>query len=464
MLYSLAFTDVKRLIGRPFSDASVKSDMKLWPFKVISDSHDRPKIEVSYKGRREQFAVEEISSMVLRNLRETAEKRLDKTVKKAVVTVPAYFNHSQRQATKNAGVLAGLDVICIISEPTAAAIAYNHKENSTVGKNVLIFDLGGGTFDVSLIKIIPEEKKFEVKATAGDTHLGGEDFVNRMVNHFIEKKKKKKDIRGSLQALSKLRTACRRATVKLSSEEKTTVSIESLNKRVDFVSEISRDTFEEMNMDLFKKCVELVEKCLRDARMDKSTVHDIVLVGGFTRIPKLKKLLQSFLKVKEFSGNVNREKAVAYGAAYQAYILTRGGNKKVPDLVLSNVIPRSLKLKSTASGDRLTDMILICTKIPTKFTVKRDFTYPDKNRSFFFQVYEGESECTELNNLLGTFDLSGGRPTPGGKAHFTASFEIDANGILKIVSAEVKTTEHKINIEFTARGRLRWNEIKRMIR
>ena len=302
-----------------------------------------------------------------------------------------------------------------------------------------------------------------MKATAGDTHLGGEDFVNRMVNHFVEKKKKKKkDIRGSLQALSKLRTACRRATVKLSSEEKTTISIESLNKRVDFVSEISRDTFEEMNMDLFKKCVELVEKCLRDARMDKSTVHDIVLVGGFTRIPKLKKLLQSFLKVKEFSGKVNRENAVAYGAAYQAYILTRGGNKKVPDLVLSNVIPRSLKLKSTASGDRLTDLILIYTKIPTKFTVKRDFTYPDKNRSFFFQVYEGESECTELNNLLGTFDLSGVHPR--GKApYFTASFEIDANGILKFVSAEVKTTEQKITIEFTARGRLRSNEIERMI-
>ena len=466
MLYSLAFTDVKRLIGRPFSDASVKSDMKLWPFKVISDSHDRPKIEVSYKGRREQFAAEEISSMVLRNLRETAEKRLDKTVKKAVVTVPAYFNHSQRQATKNAGVLAGLDVIRIISEPTAAAIAYNHKETSTVGKNVLIFDLGGGTFDVSLIEIRPKEKKFEVKATAGDTHLGGEDFVNRMVNHFVDKvkKKKKKDIRGSLKALSKLRTACRRATVELSSEEKTTIDIKSLYERVNFDSEISRDTFEEINMDLFKKCVELVEKCLRDARMDKSTVHGIVLVGGFTRIPKLKKLLQSFLKVKEFSGNVNRENAVAYGAAYQAYILTHGGNKKVPDLVLSNVIPRSLKLKSTASGDRLTDLFPIYTKIPTKFTVKRDFTYSDKHRSFFFQVYEGESECTELNNLLGTFDLSGGRPTPRGKAHFTASFEIDANGILKIVSAEVKTTEHKINIEFTARGRLRWNEIKRMIR
>nr|POF03176.1 heat shock cognate 70 kda protein [Quercus suber] len=456
--------DVKRLIGRTFSDASVKSDMKLWPFKVISDSHDRPKIEVYYKGKKKQFAAEEISSMVLHKLRKTAEEHLGKTVKKAVVTVPAHFTDSQRQATKYAGILAGLDVIRIISEPTAAAIAYYLKETSTVGKNVLIFDLGGGTFDVSLLKIRSEEK-FEEKATAGDTHLGGEDFVNRMVNHFVDKfkKEKKKDISGSPKALSKLRTACSRAMRKLSSNENTTIDIMSLYEGVNFHSKISRDKFEEINMDLFKKCVELVEKCLRDAKMDNRTVHDVFLFGGSTRIPKVKKLLESFLRleVKEFHGKVNRENAVAYGAAYQAYILTRVGNKRVPDLV-SNVIPRSLKF---ASGDRLTDLIEIYTKIPTnEYTVKREIKYADKNRSFFFQVYEGESKCTELNNLLGTFDLSRVPPTPRGKVHyFTASFQIDANGILKIVSAEVKTTEQRINIAFTARGRLRWNEIKRMI-
>ena len=444
MLYPLAFTGVKRLIGRTFNDASVQSDMKLWRFKVKSDSDDRPKIEVDYEGKKQQFAAEKISSMVLSMLRDTAGDYLGETVKKAVVTVPAYFNDSQRQATKNAGVLAGLDVIRIISEPTAAAIAYNHKENSTVGKNVLIFDLGGGTFDVSLIKIRPEEKKFEVKATAGDTHLGGEDFVNRMVNHFVEKKKKKKDIRGSLQALSKLRTACRRATVKLSSEEKTTISIESLNKRVDFVSEISRDTFEEMNMDLFKKCVELVEKCLRDARMDDSTVHDIVLVGGFSWIPKVKKLLQSFLEVKEIDEIIDRKHAVAYGAAYQAYILTRAGNRKVPDLV-SDVIPRSLKLRNTASGDRLTVLIPRYATIPTE-RVERKFTYSDKLRGAIFEVYEGESKCTELNNLLGRFNFPDIRPTP---KRFSVFFEIDADGILNV--SAVETTEKEIDISFTTR-------------
>ena len=449
MLYSLAFADVKRLIGRTFSDASVKSDMKHWPFKVISDSHDRPKIKVNCKDKEKQFAAEDISSMVIRELSKIAEKHLGKTVKKAVVTVPAYFNDSQRQATKNAGVLAGLDVIRIISEPTAAAIAYNRKETSIVGKNVLIFDLGGGTFDVSLIEIRPKEKKFEVKATAGDTHLGGEDFVNRMVNHFVHKCKEEnnKDISGSPEALSKLRTACRGARTTLSSKKEAT--IKTLYKG--FNPKISRDTFEEINMDLFKKCVELVEKCLRDAKMDDGTVHDVILVGGSTYIPKVKKLLQSFLEVKEFHGKVNRENAVAYGAAYQAYILTHVGNG---DLVLSNVIPRSLKLKSTASGDRLTVLFPRYATIPTK-RVERKFTYSDQKSGVSFEVYEGESKCTELNNLLGTFKFPDIPPTPKGEAHyFRVFFEIDANGILNV--SAMKTTEQKIDIAFTTshRGRL----------
>ena len=461
MLYPLAFTDVKRLIGRTFSDASVKSDMKLWPFKVISESADRPKIEVDYEGKKKKkkFAPEEISSMVICELKKLAEDHLGKTVKEAVVTVPAYFNDSQRQATKNAGVLAGLDVIRIISEPTAAAIAYNLKETSIVGKNVLIFDLGGGTFDVSLLKIRSEEK-FEVKATAGDTHLGGEDFVNRMVNHFVDefKKKKNKDISGSPEALSKLRTDCRRAMRKLSSEKETTIDIKSLYEGVDFHSKISRDTFEEINMDLFKKCVELVEKCLRDAEMDDRTVHGVVPVGGSTRIPKVKKLLQSFLEVREF-GKVSRENAVAYGASYQAYILTHVGNRKVPDLVLSN-IPRSLKLKSTASGDRLTVLIPRYATIPKR--VERKFAYSDEKRGVSFEVYEGESKCTELNNLLGTFKFPDIPPTPKGEAHyFTVYFEIDANGILNV--SAMKTTEQKIDIPLTIRGRLCKNEIRGMI-
>ena len=348
------------------------------------------------------------------------------------MTVPAYFNDSQRQATKNAGVLAGLDVIRIISEPTAAAIAYN-KETSIVDKNVLIFDLGGGTFDVSLLKIISGEK-FKVKATAGDTHLGGEDFVNRMVNHFVHKFKEEnnKDISRSPVALSRLRTACRIARHTLSSKNETTIDINSLYEGVNFRSQISRDTFEEINMDLFKKCVELVEKCLRDAKMDNRTVHEVVLVGGSTYIPKVKTLLQSFLPVKGFGRNVNRRNAVAYGAAYQAYILTRGGNG---DLVLSNVIPRSLKLKS----DRLTVLFPRYATIPTN-RVERRFTYSDQNSGVSYEVYEGESKCTELNNLLGTFKFP--------EAHyFSVFFEIDANGILNV--SAMKTTEQKIDNAFT---------------
>ncbi|XP_023913013.1 heat shock 70 kDa protein 3-like [Quercus suber] len=284
----------------------------------------------------------------------------DEGVKRAVVTVPASFTDSQHQASKNAGVLAGLDVIRIISEPTVASIAYNFKETSIVGKNVLIFDLGGGTFDVSLLTI--RKGKLEMKATAGDAHLGGEDFVNRMLNHFVDKFKKenKRDFSGIPKALSKLRTACRKARDTLSSAIDATIDFKY--DGVNFQKKISRDTFEEINIDLFKKCVVLVEQCLRDAKMDDSTIHDIVLVGGSTRIPKVKKLLLSFLNVKEFRGSVNREGAVAYGAAYQAYILTH--NKKVLDLVLSDVIPRSLKLKSTASGDGLMLSLLLQALLP----------------------------------------------------------------------------------------------------
>ena len=316
------FTDAKRLIGRRFSDASVQSDMKLWPFKVIPGPGDKPMIIVNYKGEDKQFAAEEISSMVLIKMREIAEAYLGATIKNAVVTVPAYFNDSQRQATKDAGVIAGLNVMRIINEPTAAAIAYGlDKKATSVGeKNVLIFDLGGGTFDVSLLTI--EEGIFEVKATAGDTHLGGEDFDNRMVNHFVQefKRKNKKDIIGNPRALRRLRTACERAKRTLSSTAQTTIEIDSLYEGIDFYSTITRARFEELNMDLFRKCMEPVEKCLRDAKMDKSTIHDVVLVGGSTRIPKVQQLLQDFFNGKELCKSINPDEAVAYGAAVQAAI------------------------------------------------------------------------------------------------------------------------------------------------
>ncbi|KAJ9549321.1 hypothetical protein OSB04_021864 [Centaurea solstitialis] len=451
--------DAKRLIGRKYGDATVQGDMKVWPFKVVQGKSGKPRIVVTYRGVEKQFDAEEISSMVLSKMKEVANAYLNTHVKAAVITVPAYFDDSQRQATKDAATVAGLDVMRLVSEPTAAAIAYGIDQKAT-DVNVLIFDLGGGTFDVSLLTI--KNGRFEVKAVGGDTHLGGEDFDNRIVEYFVAEfnRKHKKDISMNGKAMGRLRVACERAKRILSSTTQASIDIDSLYDGVDFLSKITRAKFEELNMDFFNKCMEAVARCLEDAKWDKSSVDEVVLVGGSTRIPKVQRMLQNFFDGKELCKTINPDEAVAYGAAVLAANMSGKGNHMVKDLVLVDVTPLSLGLE--AIGEVMFVVIPRNTPIPVTME-KRWFTRHDNQSFFRFKIYQGERSRSTDNSLLGEFTLSNLPLAPRGVTNANVRFSIDANGILEVSAKQPMTGESNSITITNNNGRLTKEEIEKML-
>ncbi|XP_071691688.1 heat shock cognate 70 kDa protein-like [Rutidosis leptorrhynchoides] len=454
--------DAKRLIGKRYADATVQSDMKVWPFKIVEGENGKPMIEVTYQGVTKLISPEEISSMVLTKMKETADTYLNDNVTSAVITVPAYFDDLQRQATKDAATIAGLNVLRLISEPTVAAVAYGLDQKSKIrgAKNVVIFDLGGGTFDVSLVTI--NEGKLDVKGVDGDAHLGGEDFDNRMVDHFVAEfnRKEKKDVSKNPRALARLRVACERAKRILSSTTFTIIEVDCLYDGVDFSAKISRAKFEELNMDFFNKCMEIVNRCLEDAKWDKKMVDEVVLVGGSTRIPKVQQMLQEFFDGKDLCKTINPDEAVAYGAAVLAAKLSGQGNQMVQELTLSDVTP--LSLGYNLLGDVMGVLIPKNTPIP----VMREhiiITTMDYQPAFRIMVYQGERSKASDNIHIGELTLHNIPAALRGVTRAKVRFEIDVDGLLK-VSAEVLTTGQKENIKIANGKRsLSKEEIEKML-
>lgn len=453
--------DAKRLIGRNFDEQCVKNDMKLWSFDVVSGNKNNPLIKVEYKNKEKLLTPEEVSSMLLIHLKETAEAFIGDKVTKAVITVPAYFNDAQRKATKDAGKIAGLEVLRIINEPTAAALAYGLQNKKEKEQNVLIFDLGGGTFDVSILTI--DDGIFEVKSTAGDTHLGGEDFDNVLVeiclNEFI-KKYKDRDIKNNVKAVRKLKTACEAAKRTLSTTTVTTIEIDSLYNGIDFTYKITRAKFESECTHLFKKCMAPIDKVLLDAELSKGKIDEVVLVGGSTRVPKIQAMLSEYFNNKALCKSINPDEAVAYGAAIQASILSDNDNSVTKDLLLLDVTPLSLGIET--AGEIMTTLISRNTSVPTKKT-QIFSTYADNQEAVTLNVFEGERQFVRDNNKLGTFDLQGIPPMPRGVPQIEITYDVDANGILT-VSAIEKSTGKTQDITITNdNNRLNKDEIDEMI-